>query len=277
MKLRHLRPAIVATVCLLAASLQLSSSISGSPAATPRRAVRVLFVGNSYTIYNDLPWVTEQLVRSAGEARPLEAESVSMMGATLKEHWLDGFALKRIREGGPWDYVVLQGQSRMPLTDPEGMNEYALRFDAEIKAAGARTVLFVTWSRHEHPEQQASITAVYERLARETGAMTAPVGPAWHSALEESPALRLYRDDADNHPTAAGTYLAACVIYSTLYGKSPEGLTAEISDAGMGRHQFDPAGDALKAVKEEPFALSSSEALFLQRKAWALARPAGAR
>ena len=26
-----------------------------------------------------------------------------------------------------------------------------------------------------------------------------------------------------NHPSLAGTYLAACVVYATLYGKSPVG------------------------------------------------------
>ena len=30
------------------------------------------------------------------------------------------------------------------------------------------------------------------------------------------------------HPTATGTYLAACVFYATIYGRSPEGLPGSI-------------------------------------------------
>jgi hypothetical protein len=29
---------------------------------------------------------------------------------------------------------------------------------------------------------------------------------------------------SDGHPTAAGTYLAACVVYDTILGRSPVGI-----------------------------------------------------
>jgi len=235
-------------------------------AATLRPSLRVLFVGNSYTLYNDLPWVTEQLALSDPGAKPIQAESVAMMGATLKEHWNDGFALKRIREGGPWDFVVLQEQSQRPLADPVEMSKYASLFDHEIDLAGAKTVLLATWSPRGHPEKQAAITDVYARLARELDAKLAPVGPAWQSALASEPSLTLYRNDADSHPTSAGTYLAACVLYSTLYGRSPAGLTREVKR---------PDADPITArVEEEPFALSEAESSLLQRVAWDAARSA---
>lgn len=280
MRTEKLKNKIIKALLLLSLSLALLAATFGpvprsSQAGPPRRSVRVLFVGNSYTAYNDLPWVTKQLALSIPGAKPLEVASVALMGATLKEHWEDGFALKRIREEGPWDYVILQGQSQRPLADPEEMKEYARLFDREIKAAGARTVLLVTWARREHPEQQAAITDVYAGLARELGARLAPVGPAWQAALAASPGLTLHRDDADNHPTAAGTYLSACVIYATLYGKSPEGATGEITDEGMGRHRFDLSGPALREIKGEPFKLAGDEALLLQRTAWDEVRRAG--
>ena len=276
MKVRVFSLLLVAAVVLLSLSLHGCAPASKTTrAGDSRRTLRVLFVGNSYTIYNDLPWVTSQLSLSAGVDRPLEVKSVSLMGATLKEHWDDGFALKEIRDDGPWDYVVLQGQSLKPIVDPEELREYSLLFDKEIKAAGARTILFVTWARRAHPEQQPVINTVYEDVARETGATLAPVGPAWQDALEADPNIPLYRNDVDNHPAEAGTYLAACVIYSIIYRKSPEGLTAEITDRGMSRHEFDPVGDALKNVKKEPFTIPEAQARMLQRVAWAAVERAG--
>lgn len=276
MKVRVFPLLLVAVVIPL--SLSLNGCVLASKTTSARnsgRTLRVLFIGNSYTIYNDLPWVTSRLSLSSNVDRPLEVKSVALMGATLKEHWDDGFALKAIRDEGPWDYVVLQGQSHSPLFDPDELKEYARRFDKEIKAAGAKTILFVTWARHVYPEQQPVINSVYGDIARETGATLAPVGQAWEDALAADPKLPLYRNDVDNHPAEAGTYLAACVLYSTIYRRSPEGLTAEITDQGMSRHEFDPAGNALKNVKKEPFTIPEDEARMLQRTAWAAVQRVG--
>jgi hypothetical protein len=50
----------------------------------------------------------------------------------------------------------------------------------------------------------------------------APVGLAFASALKERPDFALYIEDG--HPTEAGTYLAACVLYATIFYKSPVGI-----------------------------------------------------
>jgi len=63
-----------------------------------------------------------------------------------------------------------------------------------------------------------------------------PVGLAFARALSLRPELTLVIDD-NKHPTLAGTYLAACVFYAALNGRSPEGLayTAGLAmqDAGF--------------------------------------------
>src|SRR3954465_6291413 len=133
MRFRAFSVLLVALVFLFTLSSQSCAPTSKTTRAVDsRHTLRVLFVGNSYTIYNDLPWVTSQLSLSSGTDRPLEVKSVSLMGATLKEHWDDGFALKAIRDDGPWDYVVLQGQSLRPLIDPEELRESVRLFDKEI-------------------------------------------------------------------------------------------------------------------------------------------------
>lgn len=238
---------------------------NASNVAAPHRNMRVLFIGNSYTIYNDLPWVTNQIALSAHPARPLETEMVAMMGATLQEHWNNGIALRKLKQNGPWDYVVLQEQSMRALENPEALREYALLFNEEIKKAGAQTILFIPWSHREHPEHQVGIIDTYMSLAQELDATAAPIGLAWQTALRYKPQTPLYKHDADSHPAAAGSYLAACVLYATIYGSSPEGMTPTITDQGMVRHEFDPLRTD---IKEEPFSLSGSDARFLQRTAW---------
>jgi hypothetical protein len=50
----------------------------------------------------------------------------------------------------------------------------------------------------------------------------APVGYAWSAAYAQDPNLDLWQADG-SHPTELGTYLAACVFYAAIFGRSPEG------------------------------------------------------
>jgi hypothetical protein len=43
--------------------------------------------------------------------------------------------------------------------------------------------------------------------------------------LREDPAIALWQDDG-SHPSAAGTYLAACVLYTRIFGATPVGISA---------------------------------------------------
>ena len=82
---------------------------------------------------------------------------------------------------------------------------------------------------------QSAIDDGYLAIAAEEQAAVAPVGVAWSTMLNQ-PHPGLWQDDG-SHPTTAGTYLAACVFYATIFHQSPRGLTyrADLSpvDAAM--------------------------------------------
>lgn len=175
--------------------------------------VTVLFIGNSFTFVNDLPRMLTELSRSSAGLR-IRAETVTYPGASLRVHWNQGRALQAIRRQ-KWDFVVLQEQSTAPIDDRAGMYEYARQFDAEIRKTGATTIFFVTWAYRDRPQMQAELNRAYIDLSNELHARIAPVGPAWQIALERAPALVLHAQDG-SHPTATGTYLAACVFYQVI-------------------------------------------------------------
>jgi hypothetical protein len=242
----------------------------GLPTST--RPLRVLFIGNSYTYFNNLPQMLAGLAKSAKPARTLETEMVVIGGATLKRLWDDGKAVAVIKSGG-WDYVVLQEQSTLgiapmvtgtaKIADPKVFHEYARLFDAEIKQAGARTIFYLTWAQQNAPETQAQLTAAYQAIASELKATLAPVGLAWEAALKKNPGLGLHSEDK-RHPTPAGTYLAACVFYVTLYGQSPEGLASIIT--GQPLELLD--GSAKSDAPVELVRIDAPAAKQLQRIAW---------
>ena len=207
--------------------------------------MRVLFIGNSFTARNDLPGMVARIAAADGLA--LEHRLLSIGGAALRRHWNAGDAVAAIRTGR-FERVVLQEQSTLPLKNATRMHESVRLFDAEIRAAGARTVLYMTWARAAAPpEAQELISEAYVSIGRELGADVIPAGLAWQRFLQkhERPVLH---DPDGSHPTVAGTYLAACTAYAVLFGRSAVGNTAVVEglDAADAKLLQRTAQDAVK-------------------------------
>lgn len=166
--------------------------------APAQSVLEVLFIGNSFSARNDMPGIVARL--AAADGRRLDHRLISAGAASLRRHWNKGDAVRAIREGG-FDRVVLQEQSTLPIKGPQRMAESVRLLDAEIKAAGARTVLYMTWARRHAPETQAAITEAYEGLGRELGAAVIPAGVAWQEVLRLHPQIALYDRDG-SHPTS---------------------------------------------------------------------------
>ena len=208
------------------------AAVASTPQTAGAPALRVLFVGNSYTYFNNLPGMVQQLAASASSPRQIEAHTVAYGGATLEVHWTRGEAPARIRSE-QWDYVVLQEQSSRPVDDQELFFRYARLFDEAIRANGAKTVFFMTWAYESDPGMQAGLTGAYTSIGRELGAQVVPVGSAWQQARSSSPDLGLFADDG-SHPDPPGSYLAACVFYAVLAGGNPAGAPATLRDPESG-------------------------------------------
>lgn len=250
------RAALLA-LCLLALSLAGCDRAprgerAGPPPVEPAAPARVLFIGNSLTYYHNLPRVFERL---APPGRALEVAMVAGPGFTLRDHWERGEALRTLRESR-WGYVVLQEQSALGETwlvdgrprvhDPGLFYDYARRFDAEIRKAGARTVLYLHWPRREAPARDGrALEHAFFRVGRELGALVAPAGPAWAEAGRAHPAINLYDDDG-LHPSPAGAYLAASAIYATIFDGAPQADVARV----VGHPVTDPSTGAIDAGRE---------------------------
>lgn len=185
-------------------------------------SVRVLFIGNSYTYGNDLPELLAQLM--AGKSVKFGYESITAGGATLQKHWEEGKVQAAIQRK-PWNFVILQEQSVRPFSNREAFFQYARLLDAEVKKTKAKTLFYGTWAAKASPDEQPKLTEAYQAIAKETGALIAPVGEAWKLALSDS--LALHGSDR-RHPNLAGTYLAGCMLYRAITNKKAKGLPRQI-------------------------------------------------
>jgi hypothetical protein len=184
---------------------------------------KVLFIGNSYTYFWNLP----QAVALMAEERGIELETRQSTsgGSNWGHHWRgerDLQSLEKIKSG-QFDAVVLQNHSLSALNRADSLMHFGQLLDSLIKGNNAKTYLYLTWARAYDPSMQKGISKQYEELAKATGAVLVPVGPAWQHARKLNPEFPLYDDD-ESHPSTLGTYLSACVFFGAFTGESPVGL-----------------------------------------------------
>ena len=191
----------------LALALVLGAVPHGTRAEPPGAAapLRVLLIGNSYTRFNMMPSLLRRLALSVPDGPPLAVDFEAHGGSTLRRHRLDGRAQAQLM-AGRYTHVVLQDHSLRPVDKPDEFYESIARWKQTVDAVHAHTVLFATWPRHQN------------------GAGLAPVGRAFERAVGELPELALYKTDGA-HPTMAGSFLAACVIYGAITGIDPRAST----------------------------------------------------
>ena len=202
-------------------------------ARSDRPGLRVLFVGNSFTFRNSLPALVHELAAGDPGAPPIFSVEYAAGGWSLHQANKDDGLYKLLREVH-WDVVVLQEKSwLLSLPEEQWRRETypaARALREKIAAAGARTVLFMTWGyvrgdRRDEPHDtyaamQARLADGYSKLGSELGAQVAPAGLAWAEALRRQPTLDLWAGDGQ-HPARLGSYLAACVFYAMLSGREP--------------------------------------------------------
>jgi hypothetical protein len=179
---------------------------------------RVLFVGNSFTYFFNLPQVVGAMGEDQGVALVTRQSTVG--GSNLEQHWKGEkgtITMQRLEEE-QWDYVVFNNHSRSPMDTPESFMEYGRKFAELVKQKGAQPVFMMTWGYDSNPLMQPEITRMYNKLAEETGSWVVPCGPMFEQARKWRPDLDLFFDD--KHPSSNGTYLLGLAFYKFLTGKS---------------------------------------------------------
>lgn len=203
-----------------------------------------LFIGNSYTSVNNLPQLVATLAASAGDSLVFDANDSD--GFTLANHNNNYWTKLKIAQG--WDYVILQEQSQLPaLSSARVSNEvypYASALNAYIKSINTCTItqFYMTWGRKygdsSNCAQYAAVCTYngmdsllalrYNSMADMNGSELSPVGAVWHYIRSNFPLIELYQGDG-SRPSAAGSYVAACTFYTTIFRADPTRITNNFS------------------------------------------------
>jgi len=164
-------------------------------------------------------------------------------GYTLQEHlsYPPTIALILSQQ---WDIVVLQEQSQFPSFPPSQVDTqvypYARKLDSIIHASYSctQTMFMMTWGHANgdpgncayypvvctYNGMQRRIRESYLQMTLDNNAIVAPVGATWKLVRDSFPSIGLYQSD-DSHPALSGSYLQACVLYSSIFHKRTAGCT----------------------------------------------------
>jgi hypothetical protein len=208
-----------------------------------QKPLSVLFIGNSYTFYYDMPRLVTEIAGSAG--CKLDVSWATNGGYQLSLHAQDPTTIDAIHHK-PWDVVVLQNQSQEPAFLAEEVRERSLPsvqiLANEIYATHPRAqiLFYSTWGRRAGDRANCNynsnvctfdghteaVEAGYSLYAEAVGGDLARVGRAFQFVSRDEAASVPFADlyDSDgSHPSIFGAYLIASVFSYQLTGVSPEG------------------------------------------------------
>lgn len=207
---------------------------------------KVLFLGNSYTNYNNMPQMVANMATNSGDTLNWSMEAPG--GAFLSDHLNAQASLNQIKKGD-WDYVALQEQSQA-LTLPDYQIGYTLNsiyaLDSTINFYNpcVETLYYLTWGRKNgdkvfyrvysgytdstYEYMDSLLLARYLHVADTNQGEVAPAGAVWRYIRDNHPNIELYQAD-ESHPSAIGSYVAACAFYTSIFRKDPTNLTYNAS------------------------------------------------
>ena len=122
------------------------------------------------------------------------------------------------------DAVIMMGCSLCPI-HPErkqNFNKYVKEHAMTIRAKGSEPMLFMSWAYKNKPEMFFDLKKEFLSAANLNNLLLIPVGEAFHKFNNSHPGIDLYTQDL-RHPSKEGSYMAAAVIFATLYGRSTFG------------------------------------------------------
>ena len=209
----------------------------------------VLFIGNSFFYYNNgvhKP-VLGMVKVNASLGKGHRFRNITINSSSLEWHDVESYVTNKkigsfsitssnkYKRYDPEKYqlAVMMDCSQCPIHEDRKdlFNFYVDQHSNTLRKNGVEPSLLMTWAYKDVPEMIDGLSSAYISAGNRNEAMVFPAGLAFQLAQDEIPDIDLYTPDK-RHPSKAGTYLMAAVIYSSIYNDSPIGNSY---DYGLGQ------------------------------------------
>jgi uncharacterized protein DUF4886 len=237
---------VVALVTLVGiAAAQTAAQAQTKPIVTtlgPDFAKTGIFIGNSFFYYNNgLPGHLSLMEKAADPDHKQDYRNTMVTIGGSGFDWHDVESYFRPNAIGNYsfddnnnvvfnkldklfDVAVMMDCSQCPIHPKlhSVFTDYARKNSDIVRAKGAKPVFFMSWAYADKPEMTAPLAEAYTVAGNANNALVIPAGLAFARAISKQAELNLYAPDK-RHPSLAGTYLATCVVFAALTGRSPVG------------------------------------------------------
>jgi|TARA_B100001093_G_scaffold196097_1_gene188521 hypothetical protein len=201
----------------------------------------VMFVGNSFFYYNNsLHNHLRKIISGDNSVKAINTRSITINGSSLSWHpvdaYLDNKNIGSFRIDSKNDNKYIESKdtsidavifmdcslcSIHPKTK-DNFHKYVAKHSETIRTRGAEPILFMSWPYKNKKDMVFELREEFIKAANANDILLVPAGEAFHNLNLTHPEIDLYTPDM-RHPSAEGTYLAAAVVFGTLFKKKTEG------------------------------------------------------
>ncbi|MEL1224578.1 MAG: DUF4886 domain-containing protein [Candidatus Neomarinimicrobiota bacterium] len=196
---------------------------------------RILFIGNSYLYYNDSLHNHVRRILEESYNKKIDTSNyklVTISGSRSWHHNIDHpLNHKKIGAKKPFELVILQGGSGETDTKKERdiFAKEVKKNITKIRKSGAEAALYMIHAyvpphKQTNPQMIKDIKQMYIEAGNKNNVLVIPVGIAFEKAYKANPKIELHKFFDGSHPSLLGTYLASCVVYSSITQRSPVGI-----------------------------------------------------
>lgn len=190
--------------------------------------INVLFVGNSFTYFYNLPLVLNEM-SAYSDNLYINTKHSLVGGSTISDH-LDKSKSETINliENESFDFVVINHHSLATLDESKFISD-SKKITNLIEKKNSEPIFMITWSYRGSKNKQKEITNSYLKMCKELNVKYVPLGPVWNEVKKWSGDINLYDDI--KHPSKHGTYLNALMLFKFFtkektYKKIPRRITS---------------------------------------------------
>ena len=201
----------------------------------------VMYVGNSFFYYNNsLHNHVNSIVKNHSSNQTLKQRSITISGSSLSWHPLEAYLNNKnigsftidTSDGNKYkqvddtsiDAIIFMDCSLCPI-HPMTKDDFHLnvaKYTNIIRSRGMEPMLFMSWPYKNKPSMFKKLREEFVKAANTNNILLIPVGEAFYNFQKKYPEIDLYTEDF-RHPSKEGTYLAAAVIFRTLFNVDVKG------------------------------------------------------
>ena len=207
----------------------LGSNAYGNYKTVEKDTLKILFVGNSFTYFYNLPQVLSSLSKYSNKIHFKTKHSL-VGGSTIRTHLNQKRGTKTINilNEEIFDYVIINHHSLATINDHDSFIETSKQIVNLVRSKSAIPVFMQTWAYYSKPLMINTIASAYKEMSELLSVDIIPCGQILSEVRKRRPELNLFDDD-DKHPSKNATYINALAFFKYFTNEKTKDIPKRIT------------------------------------------------